>query len=101
MRALCASSSGADHRQYLHLQSGSTTPADAPYIYTHRDAWTPTGCKTYPNGILIPFDWRWLLEGLNITVPYPNFTSLTDGLAPTWANTLADPSKTFDKSSCN
>jgi LruC domain-containing protein len=85
------------------IYSGSTTPAYDLYIYevSHRDTWTSAAGKTYPNGILIPSDWRWPLEGINITVPYPNFTSLTDGFTPTWANTLADASKTFDKSSCN
>jgi LruC domain-containing protein len=83
--------------------AGDTTPAYDLYIYevSHRDTWTSTDGKTYPNGILIPADWRWPLESINIRTPYPNFTSLTDGFTPTWANTLADPSKTFDKSTCN
>ena len=82
--------------------AGDTTPAYDLYIYevSHRDTWTSTDGKTYPNGIIIPADWRWPLESINIRTPYPNFTSLTDGFTPTWANTLADPTKTFDKSTC-
>ncbi|WP_460548834.1 LruC domain-containing protein [Hymenobacter daeguensis] len=85
------------------LYPGSSTSVYDLYIYevSHRDTWTSTSGKTYPNGILIPSDWRWPLEGINITVPYPDFTSLTDGFTPTWANNLADASKTFDKSICN
>jgi len=56
--------------------------------------------KTYPNGILIPLDWRWPLEKVSITQPYPSFTSLTDGFTSTWYTPLADASKTYDKTTC-
>jgi LruC domain-containing protein len=83
--------------------AGDTTPAYDLYIYevSNRDTWTATDGKVYPNGIIIPADWRWPLEYVNIRVPYPNFTSLSEGFTPTWANTLADPSKTFNKAACN
>lgn len=61
------------------------------------DTWTDAG-KAYPNGILIPADWKWPLEQTRITLPYPTFTSLTDGFTTTWADVLADPSKV---STCN
>lgn len=84
--------------------SGNATQGTAYdlYIYevSNRDTWTATNGKAYPNGILIPSDWRWPLEGINIARPYPRFTSLTDGFTANWANTLTDPSKTFDKSIC-
>jgi LruC domain-containing protein len=65
-----------------------------PSTYVGKDG------KTYPNGILIPLDWRWPIEGVSVTVPYPSFTSLSDGFTPTWYNNLAVPSKTFDKAAC-
>ncbi|GAB3288752.1 hypothetical protein GCM10027511_00130 [Hymenobacter humi] len=82
--------------------SGNTTTAYDLYIYevSNRDTWTATNGKTYPNGILIPLDWRWPLDGVNIAVPYPKFTSLTDGFTPNWAGPPVDPSKTFDKGIC-
>jgi LruC domain-containing protein len=83
--------------------AGDSNPAYSLYIYdvSHRDTWTSSAGKVYPNGIIIPADWRWPIEYTNITLPYPNFTSLTDGFTPTWANNLADPTKTFDNSACN
>jgi len=82
--------------------AGDPNPAYDLYIYdvSHRDTWTSTAGKVYPNGIIIPTDWRWPLESINITGPYPNFTSLTDGFTPTWANNLAAPTQTFDKAAC-
>ena len=47
--------------------------------------WTKDG-KEYPNGILIPKDWKWPLERQIITGPYPDFSSITDGWNPGWAN---------------
>jgi LruC domain-containing protein len=85
------------------MYPNTTTPVYDLYIYevSNRDTWTSTDGKVYPNGILIPADWRWPLESVNIRIPYPNFTSLTEGFTPNWASNLADPSKTFDKSTCN
>lgn len=60
--------------------------------------WTNGAGKEYPNGILIPADWQWPLERQIITGPYPDFTSITDGWNPNWADNLADPSKVW---SCN
>jgi LruC domain-containing protein len=73
------------------------------YLYevSHRDTWTAADGKVYPNGILIPSDWRWPLEGVSITRPYPNFTSLSQGFTPNWATPLAVPTLTYDKSSCH
>jgi len=56
--------------------------------------------ELYPNGILIPLDWRWPLEQTSITIPYPNFKSITAGFNPEWYKQLADASKTFDKAAC-
>ncbi|WP_207429410.1 LruC domain-containing protein [Pedobacter sp. SYSU D00535] len=60
-----------------------------------RDTWVDPSGKVYPNGILIPKDWRWPIEKQHIKGPYPNFSQ------PNWANYLADPSLTFNKSRCN
>lgn len=50
-------------------------------ISTYRDdTWTATNGQRYPNGIVIPADWRWPLEGIAITGPYPTFRSLNDPL---------------------
>lgn len=82
------------------------------YIYavSNRDTWTTVDGKVYPNGILIPLDWRWPLEGQSINgrtsggthsaAPYPNFTSMTEGLTPLWHNNLANPALTFNKATC-
>ena len=51
------------------------------------DTWVTADGQRYPNGILIPTDWRWPLESMPITSPYPNFTSLTAGFNPLWFNT--------------
>ncbi len=61
---------------------------------TGRDTWTHWSGKEYPNGILIPKDWRWPRETVAITGPYPNF------YATNWADFLANESLTFDKNSC-
>jgi LruC domain-containing protein len=47
----------------------------------------PADGKTYPNGIVIPADWRWPLEMQIISGPYP--TSLTTFFAPSWFNNKA------------
>jgi LruC domain-containing protein len=51
------------------------------------DTWTDTDGKVYPNGILIPSDWKWPLENVRITTAYPNFRSISDGFNTAWANT--------------
>ncbi|MBO2008668.1 hypothetical protein [Hymenobacter negativus] len=42
------------------MYPGTITPVYDLYIYgvSHRDTWTSTSGKTYPNGILIPADWK-------------------------------------------
>jgi hypothetical protein len=47
----------------------------------------PADGKTYPNGIMIPADWRWPLEMQIISGPYP--TSLSTFFAPGWFDTKA------------
>jgi LruC domain-containing protein len=82
--------------------AGTGTSYDL-YIYevSNRDAWTATNGKMYPNGIIIPLDWRWPLEGVSITAPYPRYTRLSDGFTPNWAsNPPVNPSVTFDKAVC-
>lgn len=54
------------------------------------DTWIGTDTKEYPNGILIPSDWHWPIERTRITVPYPDFSSITDGWNPNWANNLVN-----------
>ncbi|SFQ76125.1 LruC domain-containing protein [Hymenobacter arizonensis] len=86
------------------FNSGNATSGTGYDLYIHevsnRDTWTAANGKSYPNGILIPLDWRWPLEGVTITGPYPRFTSITDGFTANWAGAPVDPSKTFDKSIC-
>ena len=91
------------YEPYLSVfYNGLTIPAYDLYIYevSGRDTWTDTDGKVYPNGIVIPSDWRWPLERVNIRQPYPNFTSLTEGFTPNWASNLAQPALTFDKTAC-
>ena len=54
-----------------------------------RDTWITKTGKEYPNGIIIPDDWQWPYETVPITDPYPDFTSITEGWNPDWANNLA------------
>lgn len=76
---------------------GDPNPVYDLYVYSvsQRSTWTSPAGKVYPNGIVIPADWKWPLEAVNIAAAYPNFTSISDGFTPTWANTLGDPSKVF------
>ena len=75
------------------------TNNDDPYdLYVWEISWTDTWIKDgkeYPNGILIPDDWQWPIERNIITSAYPNFSSITDGWNPDWAEYLADPSKVW------
>ena len=64
------------------------------------DTWVATDGQRYPNGILIPADWKWPLESMPITGPYPNFRSLTAGFNPLWPTTPAAGYLTMT-SSCN
>jgi LruC domain-containing protein len=51
------------------------------------DTWTDGEGKVFPNGILIPANWKWPLENVQISAVYPTFTSLPN-FTPTWANTV-------------
>ncbi|QCK15311.1 LruC domain-containing protein [Mangrovivirga cuniculi] len=64
------------------------------------NSWIATDGKEYPNGILIPFDWRWPSEGSNIMLAYEDFTSITDGWNPNWSDNLSDILFTFDRDAC-
>ncbi|MCX2744026.1 LruC domain-containing protein [Mangrovivirga sp. M17] len=76
------------------------------YIYelpgnNHPDnSWIAMDGKEYPNGIVIPFDWRWPVEGQNIIGAYNGFTSITDGWNPAWSDILSDINLTFDRDAC-
>ncbi|MBC8051654.1 MAG: DUF4842 domain-containing protein [Sphingobacteriaceae bacterium] len=64
------------------------------FEFTGQSTWTsPTGA-VYPNGIIIPNNWKWPLEGQIITGPYPSFPSYN------WASNLVDPSLTYDINKC-
>lgn len=77
-------------------QVGTSSSYDLSiFELTGQDTWTHWSGKEYPNGILIPKDWRWPREAVFITGPYPNFFN------PNWADFLANESLTFDKDSCN
>jgi len=66
------------------------------------DTWVATDGQRYPNGILIPADWKWPLESMPITGPYPGFRSLNDplGFNTAWPTTPAANYLTLT-SSCN
>ena len=59
------------------------------------------GYNVYPNGIVIPADWRWPSERIDIRGPYPGFTSLNSptGFTANWYTNLANPALTFVR--CN
>lgn len=65
------------------------------FEFTGQDTWTSPSNAVYPNGIIIPRTWRWPLEGVNITGPYPSFP------ANNWASNLANASLTFDPNRCS
>ncbi len=72
------------------------------YIYevSGRDTW-PRGDALYPNGIIIPADWKWPLERNFIGNAYPDFTGIDSPSTTGWANNLANASIVFDKGNCN
>ena len=53
------------------------------------DTWVASDGQRYPNGILIPANWKWPLEKMPITGPYPDFRSLTAGFNSSWPTTPA------------
>jgi|GEM_PF-1909219 hypothetical protein len=59
------------------------------------DTWLDAGGVEYPNGILIPYNWEWPYEKINITEAYNGFSGVTTWNA-SWSETLSDPSKVFD-----
>ena len=64
------------------------------FDFSGQDTWTSPSGKVYPNGVIIPRTWRWPLEGINISGPYPSFP------ANNWAGNLANISQTFDPNRC-
>lgn len=60
------------------------------------DFWIGEDGNKYPNGIIIPYDWKWPYEKTFIGLAYGSFTSLSDGFTANWYNNLTDPSKVFD-----
>jgi LruC domain-containing protein len=64
----------------LYVKGITNRPGMDAFVY-------PADGKTYPNGIVIPADWRWPLEMQIISGPYP--TSLSTFFAPNWFNTKA------------
>ncbi len=74
--------------------SGKVDNGDSYDLYiweiSGRDTWMKDG-KEYPNGIMIPFDWKWPNERQNVNGPYPDFMDITNW-NPDWYNNLADPS---------
>jgi LruC domain-containing protein len=64
------------------------------YDFTGQDTWVNSVGVSFPNGIIIPKNWRWPLEGVTISGPYPAFP------ANNWAANLANPSLTYDLNRC-
>jgi hypothetical protein len=61
----------------LYVKEITALPRMDTFVY-------PADGKTYPNGIVIPADWRWPLEMQLISGPYP--TSVSTYFAPGWYN---------------
>lgn len=51
--------------------------------------------NTYPNGILIPNNWKWPLERTPVSEAYEQFMPI-DSWSTTWFETLSDASKVWD-----
>jgi LruC domain-containing protein len=64
----------------LYIKGVTDRPGMDTFVY-------PADGKTYPNGILIPANWRWPLEMQIISGPYP--TSLSSFFAPNWYTTTS------------
>lgn len=64
----------------LYVKGITSRPGMDTFVY-------PADGKTYPNGIMIPADWRWPSEMQIISGPYP--TSLSTFFAPNWFNSKA------------
>lgn len=64
----------------LYVKEVTNRPGMDTFVYTANG-------KTYPNGILIPADWKWPLEMQLIAGPYP--ASLNTTFGPAWYNTKA------------
>lgn len=108
--------SAIPYEPYLSVYRSGDATSGLPnydlYIYqlSNRDTWTTTDGKLYPNGIVIPSDWRWPYENVSINgrtsgvtiagAPYPSFTSIDEGFTPLWYNNLANPAATFNKTIC-
>lgn len=80
---------GFEYDLYVYEVSG---PGSGSWI-------NPDDGKEYPNGIIIPNDWKWPLERTYIKVPYPDFPNITDGWTTTWADNLVNSGATW--SSCD
>jgi hypothetical protein len=82
------------YEPFITVHPGQNNAYDL-YIYEVSGVSTFTkGGKVYPNGILIPDDWKWPLERTIITAAYPHFSSI-DTWNPNWAFNLYDPSKVW------
>jgi LruC domain-containing protein len=70
--------SNADSPVYdLYIKEVTNRPGMDTFVYT-------ADGKTYPNGIIIPANWRWPSEMQIISGPYP--TCLTTSFGPFWYN---------------
>ena len=64
----------------LYIKEVTDRPGQDVFAYT-------AGGPQYPNGIVIPADWRWPVEKQNISGPYP--VSLSWSFAPGWHSNTA------------
>ena len=64
----------------LYIKEVTDRPGQDVFAYT-------AGGPQYPNGIVIPADWRWPVERQNISGPYPS--SLSSSFAPGWHSNTA------------
>jgi hypothetical protein len=61
----------------LYIKEVTNRPGMDTFVYT-------ADSKTYPNGIIIPANWRWPSEMQLISGPYP--TCLSTNFGPAWYN---------------
>ena len=67
--------------------------------WTGTDTWTDGEDNEYPNGLIIPSDWKWPLERVPITDAYEDFMPIASWNT-NWADNLSDPTKVFDLPEC-
>jgi len=90
---------------FITVYTSGSTSDDSKAIYdlhvwqvTGTDIWAKDE-KQYPNGILIPADWKWPKENKAIFEIYPDYKDI-DNWSDGWHTNLAQPENIIEKNFC-